>query len=226
MKIWNEKENDVFSYFQWFNKDEAYERVGKTINMSVFSVNGSELFGAGDKSAFIELCNGEIKKVFEKQDFINNYKLYLFANVEVKDSNSRIEKYMKVWKVLQSKWQLEGFIKGREVEMEFEEKTFFSSVAEFTFENLPTALEIVSSNPKRFTIIASKKNDVLSERGITDIFRTAFNKYKNYADEIDYFNLSVNLCLEDDMVFRWGDSSEEAEIAIIFKSNVLTAFDS
>ena len=34
--------------------------------------------------------------------------------------------------------------------------TFYSSIAEFCLEKLPDAIEIVSSNPKRFTIIASK----------------------------------------------------------------------
>lgn len=220
MKNWNENERDAFSYFQWFNKEEACERVGKIPNLSVFSVNGSELFGSSDKTAFKDLCSSEIKRVFTNQEFSKSYKLFLFVNVEVKDKNSRIEKHRKVWKLLQAKWQLDGFNKGPEIEVEIDGKTFFSSIADFTLENLSTALEVVSSDPKRYAIIASKKDDFLSDKAITDIFGIAFNQYRKHKDEIDYFGLSIYLCPEEDMVFRWGDSSEEAEIAMIFKSDI------
>lgn len=226
VKNWNENEKDAFSYFQWFNKDEACERIGRIPNLSVFSVNGSDLFGTSEKSAFIELCSNEIKKVFKKQNSSKDYKLYLFANVEVKDRNSRIERHKKVWKLVQSRWQLDRFDKGPEIEVEIEGKVFFSSIANFKIENLPTVLQIVSSNPKRYAIIASRKDDVLSEKMIKDIFGMAFNQYKNHMDEIDYFGLAIHLCASGDMVFRWGDSSEEAEIAIVFSSDMFTLFSS
>ncbi|EKQ53038.1 MULTISPECIES: hypothetical protein [unclassified Clostridium] len=224
MRIWSEEEKSVYSYFQWFNKDEAYERIGRNVNLSVISINGSGLFTHNDRSAFINSCSGEIKKILEKYESIKNYKLYLFANVEIKNKNSRIERYKKVWKVLKSKWELEGFNSGSEIEIKSGEKAFFSSIAEFKVENLSTALEIVSSNPKVYSIIASKKEDVLSNKTITSISEVAFNKKNKYVDEIDYFNLSIHLCQQGDMVFRWGESSEEAEIAIILRSDIFRHF--
>lgn len=94
-----------------------------------------------------------------------------FAAIEIKDKNSKIEKYRKVWKALQTKWKLEGFNKGPEVEMETGGTTFYSSIAEFCLEKLPDAIEIVSSNPKRFTIIASKNNDIIAEENVRKIFK-------------------------------------------------------
>ena len=225
MKIWNEIEKDAFSYFQWFNKDEAYERVGRVPSLSVFSINGSELFGSSDRTAFKDLCSSEIQKVFTNQNFLKDYKLYLFVNVEVKDKNSRIERHKKVWKLLEAKWQLDTLIKGPEIEVEVDGKMFFSSIANFRLGNLSVVLDVVSSNPKRYTIIASRKDDFLSEKAITDIFRLAFNQYTRYKDEIDYFGLSIHLCQENDMIFRWGDTSEEAEIAVIMKSDIFTLFN-
>lgn len=226
VKSWNENEMDAFSYFQWFNKDEAYERFGQIPNLSVFSVNGLGLIGAAEKSAFIKLCNSEIIKKFKSQNISKNYKLYLFANVEVDDKNSRIEKYKKVWKTVQSKWDLDGFNLGTEIEREIDGKLYFSSIVGFRINNLSTALQIVSSNPKRYAIIASRKDGVLSEKMITEIFEVAFNKYKNSVDEIDYFSLAMHLCTNGDMVFRWGNSSEESEIAVVFNSDMLAFFES
>ncbi|MEM5672121.1 hypothetical protein AAHB54_13705 [Bacillus cereus] len=138
-----------------------------------------------------------------KHDLTNVYKFYLLAAIEIKDKNSKIEKYRKVWKALQTKWKLEGFNKGPEVEMETGGTTFYSSIAEFCLEKLPDAIEIVSSNPKRFTIIASKNNDIIAEENVRKIFKKAFNEYNKWKDEIDYFNLSIHLCSKDDIVFRW-----------------------
>lgn len=225
MKIWNEKEKNAYSYFQWFSKDEAYERTGRNINLSVISVNGSGLCSVADKSVFINSCSGEIKKILEKYESIKDYKLYLFANVEIKNKNSKIENYKKVWKLLQSRWKLEGFDMGTEIEMRSDGKVFFSSIAEFKDENLSTALEIVASNPKIYSIIASKRESILSNKTITNIFEMAFNRKNKYMDEIDYFNLSIHLCQQGDMVFRWGESSEEAEIAIILRSDIFRHFN-
>ena len=224
MKIWNEKESDVFSYFQWFDKDECHKRTGRNVNLGVFSVNSSEMFNLDDRREFIDACSKTIKRIFVKYEFTRNYRLYLFANVEIKNKNSQIEKYKKVWKLLQSKWNIDGFNKGPEIEMEVSGKTFFSSIAEVKKENILTALEIVSSNPKRYTIIASKKEDILSNKVITYIFGMAFNRDSGYMNEIDYFNLSINLCQQGNMVFRWGESSEEAEIAIILRRDIFRYF--
>ncbi|PDZ70510.1 hypothetical protein CON58_28640, partial [Bacillus pseudomycoides] len=112
------------------------------------------------------------------------------------------------------------------VELEVGGTTFYSSIAEFCLEELPAAIEIVSSNPKRFTIISSKNSDMLMEENISRIFGKAFNEYNQWKDEIDYFNLSIHLCPKDDIVFRWGDSLEEAEIAAIFKRDILTLLNS
>ncbi|EEM02292.1 hypothetical protein [Bacillus pseudomycoides] len=226
MKCWNEVEEDAFSYYKWFSKDEAIKRVGNLPNLSVFSVNGSMLFSPDEKKQFKEVCGTEIKQVFMKHNLTNVYKFYLLAAIEIKDKNSKIEKYRKVWKALQTKWQLEKFNKGSEVEMEVGGTTFYSSIAEFCLEELPAAIEIVSSNPKRFTIISSKNSDMLMEENISRIFRKAFNEYNQWKDEIDYFNLSIHLCPKDDIVFRWGDSLEEAEIATIFKRDILTLLNS
>ncbi len=57
---------------------------------------------------------------------------------------------------------------------------------------------------------------------IKNIFAIGFNKYRNCTDEIDYLGLAIHLCTDGDIVFRWGYSSGEAEIALVFSRDVLT----
>lgn len=217
MKSWIEEEKDAYNYFDWFYKDKA----SKKIEISVFSINASEIFNINEKNEFVEICIKKIKELFINEDYLSKYKLYLFVNIEVANVNSKVEKYKKVWKRFQSKWDITEFNKGVEIEMKMEEKLFFSSIAEFNIKDIDTALEIISTIPAMCTIIASERENILSESSITNIFRSAFNKDSCYQDEIDYFYISQNLCSQGDIVFRWGDSSEEAEVAIIFSKETL-----
>lgn len=221
MRIWNEFEKDIVSHFPWFDKYKSYKIRDNIERLSVFSVIGSGLFGVDNKTKFIDLCSSEVKRVITKYEVMNDYNLYLFVVVEVKDKNSRIEKYKKVWKVVQAKWEIDGFNKGIEVEIETMGKVFFSSIAEFKLKDFSRALDIVSSSSEICAIIASKRENILSQESITDIFKMAFTQQQEYTDEIDYYNLSINLCPQGDMVFRWGDSSEESEIAIIFNRDAI-----
>lgn len=222
VKTWNENEKDAFSYFQWFNKDEAFEMRGMIQKLTVFSVNASEVFGISEKNTFIDVCSSEIQKIFVKGNILKDYRLYLLANVEVKDRNSRIEKHKKVWRKVQSKWNLDEFNKGPEIEKEIEGKIFFSSIAQFSMGNFSTALQVISDNPKKYAIIASRKDNILSEEMIKNIFEIAFNKHSRRIDEIDYFALAIHLCYDGDIVFRWGDSSEQVEVAIVFSRDTFT----
>jgi hypothetical protein len=217
MKIWSENEIDAFSYYSWFNKDDVHSLVDNIPNLRVSSINSTGLFGSSYRTAFIDYCNNYIREVFAEQEFANDYKLYLFINIEIKNRNSRIEKYKRVWKLLQEKWQIKEFKKGPEIEVAIKEKVFFSAIAEAGFESVLTALEIVASNPKNYTVIVSKKDNILSEEAVENWFKVAFNQYSR-VDGIDYFGLSLNLCPEGDIVFRWGDSAEEAELALIYDS--------
>ena len=219
--MWKEVELDAFSYFQWFSKDEALYRLGLVPDLSLFSVVGSMLFTPSERMAFKDFCSTEIQNILKYQRFTNDYKLYLFANVEVEDINSKVVKYKKVWKSFKTTCKLETFIKGPEIELEIADKLFYSGIAQFSLKDFSTALDIISSNPKRYTIIASKNCDYLSEKSTRRIFDLAFNKHSKREDEIDYFGLSLYLCPKGDMVFRWGDSSEEAEIVVVLENNML-----
>ena len=221
MKCWNEVQRDAISYFEWFCKNKEYEVLSSEPDLSMFSINGTRI----DRNDFIHICENEIKKIFSHEELVKNYKFYLLANVEVVDKNSRIEKHKKIWKRLQAEMQLGGFVKGPEVEINLGETLFYSSIAEFGFVDILVALKIIAQNPYKYTIISSARNDVLTESTIRDIFNAAFGKSDLKYPEIDYCNLSMYLCSKSDIVFRWGDSSEEAAVALIFKPESIKYFE-
>ncbi|PWA08429.1 hypothetical protein DCC39_14900 [Pueribacillus theae] len=212
MRIWHEAEKDIENYFTWFK--------GKSEKFSVYSLNGAEMFTPEERSNFIEVCARTINKVFKTENF-TDYKLYLLANVEVSDKNSRIEKYKKVWKKLESEFAIDSFTKGPEIEITIQDKLCYSSIAMVEREDIPLALDIISKAPHRHTIFASKKENILDE----DLIRARLNEAIGYELlELDYEYLINEYCPEGDILFRWGEVFEEAEIALIFKNELYESF--
>lgn len=221
MKYWKQIEEDACSYYGQFSRIDASQMISEVPNLSICTLN-SAFVGKDD---FIEVCGNDIINIFSKDNLFSAYKLYLIANIEIKEKGSRIKRYKKVWKLLKTEWQLESIRKGPEIEMALGDKSFYCSVAEFSLENIFTILKIVAKNPFKFTIIESKRDYIITEESIRNIFNVAFNEIDLKFPVIDYFNLSLNLCSIGDIVFRWGDSSEEITLALIFKYNLLRDFD-
>ncbi|WP_368292718.1 hypothetical protein [Dehalobacter sp. TBBPA1] len=211
---------EAYGYFNWFNKNQSVEILGYVPNLSILSFNGTMMFTQGDKKLFIESSSNEINKLFLKEP-LKNYTLYLMANLEVKNNNSKIEKYRKVWKALQTEWNLEGFKFGPEIEVNKNDNCFYTSIASFKTENISKSVELVSMSPKKFAIFASCNKDTLTEARIKEIFDSTniLNDSKNL--EINYYLLSLYLCPKGDIVFRLGTSSEETEIAMIYDNDVI-----
>jgi len=216
MKWWREVQKDAYSYYGFFSKSRANDIVGDIPELSVFAINGEQIFDSVQSSEFVEVCSRECIQMFRKYDELSEYKIYLFANVELRDKKSAVENYKKVWKLLQRKISIGDLSKGPELLVNLGERSFYTSVAEIEMDDFSEALQIVSENPYKFALIATKRVDALSEAFTQRVFKCAFNvDLGNQYRGIDYFALSLNLCRENDFVFRWGDSSEEAELAII-----------
>ena len=222
MKHWLEIEKDAFLYFDWFGKSKATFIAENIPKLSVLSINSTMIFSVNDKRDFLEICHEKINEIFNTKEVFQAYKLYLFANIMVENSFSRVESYRKVWKTLQKKRKLEGFNLGPEIKLEMNQQIYFTSIAEFKLSDLLTALEIVATNPRKFAMFASRKGIALDEKSIRSYFNLAFKEQSDRVkDQIDYFSLSVNLCPQEFIVFRWGDSSEEAELDLIFCEDFL-----
>ncbi|PXV84495.1 hypothetical protein C8E03_1296 [Lachnotalea glycerini] len=217
MKYWKKMKENAFEYYGGFSKEKAEMKMTVVPELSAFTINGSLM----DRYEFINECANDIKGIFLRNSELRCYKFFLIANVEIINKNSRIENYKKVWKLLQNKWSLDKFDKGPEVELAIGDYSFYSSIAEFDMEDFSVALEIVASNFRKFTIIASKRENLLCESSVKDTFGVLFNASDVKFPMIDYFNLCINYCPKGDVVFRWGDSSEEITVGLIFNAELL-----
>ncbi|MHC1723779.1 MAG: hypothetical protein AB9836_11330 [Aminipila sp.] len=222
MKIWNEINEDVFSYFQWFDKNEVYRKYGHLPQLGVFSVNGSNFLGSNNRKDFLSEVAKTINNVFLNSSCLGEYIFYLFANVEISKSSSVVIKSKKLWKNLNAKWSITDFNSIQELKFETDcGDIVFTGVASFGYSELEKALEIIASNPKLYTIIAKVKTEKMDDESIKRIFENSNYQKKG---EIDYFNLIIEQCLNKDIVFRLGDSSEEMEIAVIYNNEFIEEF--
>lgn len=217
MKYWKQLREDAFEYYGGFSKEKIEGEITAFPELSTFTINGTLV----DKRDFITRCTNDIRSIFSRSLKLSGYKVYIIANVEIIDRNSRIERYKRVWKSLQNKWSLDTFRKGPEVELSVGDSAFYSSIAEFSLAQLPVALEIVANNPERFVIIASERENLLCEGSIKDICSIVFNTIDPAFPMIDYLKLCLHLCSKGDIVFRWGDSAEEVAVGLIFKTDCL-----
>lgn len=222
MKIWNEIGEDIFNYYKWFSREEVNKN-GYSPNLSVFSINGVHCTDKNSRTSFFIEAAKTINSIFRNMESLHDYTFYLLANIEIYRPSSLISKHKKVWKTIKSSWLIEDFNLGPEIEVGLDDKIIYTSIASFCNSELAKSLEIVSSNPKMFTIIASTHPDVMDLESIKSIFETSFSRK---SSEIDYTNLILKRCLANDIVFRFGDSSEEIEVALIFKSELVDVFKS
>jgi len=219
MRYWLEIEKDIFSCFEWFTEAEAIKTVGYKPKISVFSIIGVEINNRVDKNNFIEKCSNIINKLDSNLSLLK-YKFYLFAIVEESKNPSRMAMYYKLWKKIKREWSIQNFTLGSELEYPANDSYFYIGCAEFNIKEFDNALKIMASNPKKFAIICSKSKDFENENFIKEIFEKIYLKGKK--KEIDYAQLALSLLTsKDNIVFRWGDSSEECELdCLVVEENI------
>ncbi|WP_214824134.1 hypothetical protein [Exiguobacterium algae] len=224
MKYWTEFTNDAFSCFEWFSKDEANKNIGYIPNLSVFSIIGTMILSTDDRELFLSLCSRLVTGSTVDKAVFNEHRFYLFGVVETDNLNSKIFKYQKLWGKLKREYNLDNLTLGPEVEYIVDERLCYASIAEFNVADIYKVIQIISSNPQKYTIIGSKGQDYKTERFIKTLLE------KVYIDgdkegEIDYFKLSLVSCPKGDLVFRWGSSSEEYELDIFTLEENKRLFD-
>ncbi|TPG89168.1 hypothetical protein EEL32_06835 [Brevibacillus laterosporus] len=224
MKYWSEITNDVFSCFQWFSKDEAKKIIGYVPQLSVFSIIGSMIFSREDRERFTRLCSESVGRLAIQKGMIDEYRFFLFGVIETHDVNSKIFLHQKLWRRLTREFNLDNLILGPEIEYVVGERLCYASIAQFKVDNFYNVLQIINSNPQKYSIFASKKQDYMTEGFIKSLLEKVYINGDS-SGEIDYFKLSLTLCIKGDLVFRWGNSSEECELDIITLGHNIKMFD-
>ncbi len=212
MRIWNEYEADVYKYYEWF-VDRTKEN-NTRVEMSVCSINASGI-NSINIAKFIDICSNQIKKMFIS-DALNSYKVYMLANIEVRNPYSKVEQYLKVWKSIAKSNDIEGFIKGEEMINKSGDLLFYTSIAEIPQICLEKAIKIVISNPDRYTLFFSKSEKVLFGEYVNHMFEDAIQTNNNGI--IDYYKFSLACYKDGNIALRYGTTFTEVELALIYNT--------
>ncbi|MEH3001269.1 hypothetical protein [Bacillus pumilus] len=147
---------------------------------------------------------------------MNNYHLYIFLSKKVSDVHSRIEKFRKVWKSIDSEINTSGFEKGPELLLDELRNHFYVSMAKVPQPELDKALRIMDKYQSSF-MIATRRDSILPEESIKDLFYSGLNKDSH---EVDYQALFLKYGLNSEIIFRWGSVVNEAELAMILNQDL------
>lgn len=175
MKLELEFEQEVTNYYKWLD-----QKINELKQLSVYSINGYYFLDNGGIKTFQSYCQNELIEIFSDQ--LTNYHFYIFLSKKVSDAHSRIERFRKVWKSIDSDINTSGFEKGPELLLDEHEKHFYVSVAKVPQHDLDKALRIMDQYQSSF-MIASRRDSMLSEESIKDLFYSGLDKNSH---EIDY----------------------------------------
>jgi hypothetical protein len=95
MKCWNSIENDLYSYLFMNYKDEIKKRIEE---LSAVCIIGEMLLWPEDRNRYLTYCENSVQSIFERNEILNNYKLFLFVIQEIENPNSKVERYKKFGK--------------------------------------------------------------------------------------------------------------------------------
>ncbi|AVM25993.1 hypothetical protein [Bacillus pumilus] len=209
MKIELEFEQDVTKYYKWLDQE-----INELKKLSVYSINGYYFLDDGGIKTFQHYCQNELIEIFS--DKLINYDFYIFLSKKVSDIHSRIENYRKVWKYIDSEINTSGFEKGPELLLDEHRNHFYVSIAKVPQHELDKALRIMDQYQSSF-LIATRRDTMLSEEAIKDLFYSGLNKDSH---EVDYQALFLKYGLNSEIIFRWGSVVNEAELAMILNKDL------
>ncbi|GGE71623.1 hypothetical protein [Priestia taiwanensis] len=198
----------------------ARKHVGYVPKLSLVSMTSTMVFYKQERELFLRLCSKLIARLVEKEE-MKEYRFFLLCVAERGHESPRFFNYYKLWKGLGRRVDLRNFHLGPEVEYIEDGELRYVSIAECTVSDVHSAMKLMLSNCSSFVIFFSKRKDCMTEAFIRSLVE------KVYIDgEINCFKLALTRCLEGDLVFRWGDSSEECELAIIMLEEYKQIFNS
>lgn len=216
MNIWTEYHKSSTEHFGFWKPDDRF----KYEYIKSISIEAEKIFQDEDEESLIFHQKNFIKRVFNTNEYLSNYKLYMLLFNGVSAPVKSIERYKKLWKRLEKNHDFSELIKGEEVEILVEKGSIFCSVAEFNIEEATVVLKIMNKMSSICAIIITK-TDLMNEGEIENLFKTALlsdanNHLVPEVYKIDFRQLCLSLCTKGDIVVRLGDASEETSLAMFF----------
>lgn len=198
-----------------FERTRAVQLVRTVPELAALCIISTELQLPRDMKLLDEACAVEAQPLlFSHPRRDQDYRLWLFAAHGPWQSKSVMVKHRKLWDSFPSAWSLADFRLNDEIMIESDEGIRFAGVAEISPAGLFVATQILRQE-SACAMILSKRTDVHSEDGISDLFNSAFPLQHGTAQtQVDWLSLALHRCPLEDIVIRVGGSWDEREASL------------
>ena len=206
MKKWREYSENLSEYYGWYPKERK-----NTMDTNLISYNVTSAII--DKEEFFNYCLQQIKKDIVRDE---NIYVYLVVAEEVRNPNSKVERYKKCWKKLSNFFTLDFMQLSEEIEYLLNDMLYYIAIAKTDILNLNKVLKIIDARRNKYFMFISNK-DYLKEIEDNHIAISDFIVLNSFG-EIDYLKVIEKCSKNHDLACCYGLDSAGAELALIFNT--------
>lgn len=206
MKKWREYSENLSEYYGWYPKERK-----NTMDTNLISYNVTSAII--DKEEFFNYCLQQIKKDIVRDE---NIYVYLVVAEEVRNPNSKVERYKKCWKKLSNFFTLDFMQLSEEIEYPLNDMLYYIAIAKTDILNLNKVLKIIDARRNKYYMFISNK-DYLKEIEENHIAISDFIVLNSFG-EIDYLKVIEKCSKNHDLACCYGLDSTGAELALIFNT--------
>ena len=206
MKKWREYSENLSEYYGWYPKERK-----NTMDTNLISYNVTSAII--DKEEFFNYCLQQIKKDIVRDE---NIYVYLVVAEEVRNPNSKVERYKKCWKKLSNFFTLDFMQLSEEIEYLLNDMLYYIAIAKTDILNLNKVLKIIDARRNKYFMFISNK-DYLKEIEDNHIAISDFIVLNSFG-EIDYLKVIEKCSKNHDLACCYGLDSTGAELALIFNT--------
>ena len=206
MKMWREYSENLSEYYGWYPKERK-----NTMDTNLISYNVTSAII--DKEEFFNYCLQQIKKDIVRDE---NIYVYLVVAEEVRNPNSKVERYKKCWKKLSNFFTLDFMQLSEEIEYLLNDMLYYIAIAKTDILNLNKVLKIIDARRNKYFMFISNK-DYLKEIEDNHIAISDFIVLNSFG-EIDYLKVIEKCSKNHDLACCYGLDSTGAELALIFNT--------
>lgn len=216
MYITTEFHEDSSKHFGFWS--DEYKDVN--LDISSLSVEAEKVF-SNDEAFLIDIQTRFLRKIFKN---FPKYKMYILIYRGVSNPVSVVERYKKLWKKLNTQFDFNELIKGEEIEIEVDKGILFCSIAQFDIDNIDIVVKFMNAMSEMCAVIATK-SDLMSKEKTSKIINIAIvNNYNRdllpEVYKVNYEQLCLKLCKNNDFVIRLGNAGEEVSLAVFLNRDL------
>jgi hypothetical protein len=225
LKYWFELDDNLCTSIDWWNiyRDNLGFNFDGTNNLKLFSIKAEKIFNPENDSEFFTIACEVLKRMCTND--LTEYKLYWYTGIKTNSLQPRVSQYKKVWKELKSKWNLESFILGPEINVMYHNTDYYVGIAEFNKEVFTNNI-LFKNLLINGVVFASKRKSIMSEDFLKEfsLHAHSLSETRGFYN-FDYINLIKYLSLDNDIVVVYENNYESSKVCLTFREEMSKVFE-